>query len=1469
MPSEPTPFRLGVRGLVAPGLLLAACALAETACSGEEVTPPQDVTVDPGPIDGGGEIKADLPPDIPKSDTDADTAKPDVLDAVTDAGTPTPDVAIDTAEPEPETAGEAIDDTDEDSPEVDDADATDAVADPEPEVEGEVEVEVELPEKDEGPLPTLDICDTCCPKITDVPLKPGDIIVSEVMFKPKAVDENTGEWFEIQNTTKTPIAINGLYFGDGKGIEENTVSNCKLVLPAKGALVFGASGLPAVNGGVKVDYTWNEFKLGNTQDQIVLKAGDMVLDSVAWNAQWPLGEYDGKAMSLDADKANATDNDSAWSWCAGVDPLPGGDFGSPGTLNAACPKVTDEDGDGAPDKIDNCPKVPNPKQEDKDGDKVGDVCDNCPDTPNPGQANADGDAAGDACDPVVCGDGELDLGEQCDDGNENENDGCEKCKVTAIVAQKVLISEIFVHTDSFDDAGAEWLELYNGDAKPVIINNWLLQTGKGGAFNLPATPTLTIAPGGHFVVGGSQSEAQNGGAKVHLVWKGIALDDTADTVELFNKTTPIDKIAYGTQTPKPKAGTALQVDPKYMTGTYNDIAAYWCDADVAMKFGDFGTPAVLNTTCLPAGKDKDGDGSKNELDNCPFVANPDQKDSDGDGFGDVCDNCPKVANKAQADFDNDGVGNPCDNCVKYPNPNQKDSDGDGFGDFCDSKTCGDSKLDQYEECDDGNTVPGDGCSANCLIETVEPGAMIFTEFMVKPATVGDALGEWVEVYNTTNEPIDLNGWTLRDKLSNNHKILAPKGLIVGPKAYKLLGVNGDPAQNGGFLPDYVYPFAQFSMANVTDSLVLEWNKQVVDEVSYTATGAGGQWKIEPGVSLQLDPGSYDAVKNDTAANWCLTKPKIEYAKDGKGTPGKANIPCTNVCEPVIGQKKPDKTPCGTDLHCIDGDCVPVPFCGDGKIDVELGEICDDGNKLPGDGCGPNCKPEPAPPPPGTIFITEVQVNPEAVEDTDGEWFELHNPTKAAVDITGWFVQDPVKEDGKEPDTHWFKPQCGNGRTEAQEQCDDGNYTSNDGCTSDCKAEGQCKSLKFDGQGAYVQVQDQGLFAFGPKLSVHTWVQLDSLYGNGTCTGPGPTAGACADLFSYGRDGAFRVLARVAGGKFWAVAGEEAFDLGPATTGVWTHVAVTVWKGKLRAFVNGRKLAEATLKAWPAGTKTDALTLGVSLDGANKVLHPLKGRVSGFHVATGGPSIFRRHFGPHGRWQSWKGDLVALHLDEGSGTKLADISGNNHSAAHVAAAWIDGTVGNASAPYCKVAGTLVGDTKALTPGFDAFTIPPGAYVLVVRSSNYDKNNNLDPFYSWSENLANGYYLLSNSNDGIVLNKPGPDPKNPLAGKTTLWTLDYGKGSWPWNKSVSMMLKGECWDVKLLEKPECWFAADKSCPYGEQVVIKESVGGKEVPKACGDGKATCDTAQQCLPGPGGGTYCTAIDYGTPGAPNVCGP
>lgn len=59
------------------------------------------------------------------------------------------------------------------------------------------------------------------------------------------------------------------------------------------------------------------------------------------------------------------------------DPFP---WGSPGTGDPPPQPIADMDGDRQPDRLDNCPLIPNAQQVDSDGDGRGDACDSCNDS---------------------------------------------------------------------------------------------------------------------------------------------------------------------------------------------------------------------------------------------------------------------------------------------------------------------------------------------------------------------------------------------------------------------------------------------------------------------------------------------------------------------------------------------------------------------------------------------------------------------------------------------------------------------------------------------------------------------------------------------------------------------------------------------------------------------------------------------------------------------------------------------------------------------------------------------------------------------------------------------------------------------------------------------------------------------------------------------------------------------------------
>lgn len=100
-----------------------------------------------------------------------------------------------------------------------------------------------------------------------------------------------------------------------------------------------------------------------------------------------------------------------------------------------------------------------------------------------------------------------------------------------------------------------------------------------------------------------------------------------------------------------------------------------------------------------ANTDRDGDTIRDEDDNCPNVANPEQEDCDGDDIGDACDI------KADGpDADGDEVSDVCDNCPTVANLDQRAvRDGDEVGDACDPQPDRDGETIAYFSGFDGDS----------------------------------------------------------------------------------------------------------------------------------------------------------------------------------------------------------------------------------------------------------------------------------------------------------------------------------------------------------------------------------------------------------------------------------------------------------------------------------------------------------------------------------------------------------------------------------------------------------------------------------------------------------------------------------------------------------------------------------------------------------------------------------------------
>lgn len=234
--------------------------------------------------------------------------------------------------------------------------------------------------------------------------------------------------------------------------------------------------------------------------------------------------------------------------------------------------------------------------------------------------------------------------------------------------------------------------------------------------------------------------------------------------------------------------------------------------------------------------------------------------------------------------------------------------------------------------------------------------IIITELMPNPAG-SDTTGEWIELYNRTNDELSLDGlkinrddqsWSLGD------------GFVIAPNSYFMIGRSND-AVVGKI--DAVISSMSF---NNTDehSVSLEISDLILDQVSYDGS-------VE-GESKQLDIDRYD--DDFSATNWC----------DKTGTPKDNNETCLTNIDPCLA------------VDCHHGECISdqntyLCLCEPGYG----GDLCNE--------CDPNNPDCPRPAMIGDLVITELMINPVG-SDYHNEFIELYNTAAHKTDLEGLIIQ---------------------------------------------------------------------------------------------------------------------------------------------------------------------------------------------------------------------------------------------------------------------------------------------------------------------------------------------------------------------------------------------------------------------------------------------------------------------------------
>jgi len=221
--------------------------------------------------------------------------------------------------------------------------------------------------------------------------------------------------------------------------------------------------------------------------------------------------------------------------------------------------------------------------------------------------------------------------------------------------------------------------------------------------------------------------------------------------------------------------------------------------------------------------------------------------------------------------------------------------------------CGDGVIESGEQCDDGNSTPGDGCSGVCQIE---PGFACPTPGKPCVSTVsqvcGDGKIEGDEACDDGNT-VDGDGCSAACQVEPGFSCATPGK----PCVMTVVAKCGDGTVNNG--------------------------EQCDDGNTTAGDGCSATCQIEQGWTCPTP--NMPCQKLQYCGDGIVQTALGETCDDGNAVPGDG---CSGVCtiEPGYACTDPGMP------------CVKIWVCGNGHVDP--GEACDDGNTVSGDGCSSDC-----------------------------------------------------------------------------------------------------------------------------------------------------------------------------------------------------------------------------------------------------------------------------------------------------------------------------------------------------------------------------------------------------------------------------------------------------------------------------------------------------------------------------------